>query len=100
MADAGLDPRSAAQLAFNRCGDAPLLAGDIDPELCRRVEGRAYADLADAHARIGAFIEEICNADRLHSARLWLQPDERRCGQRDQNSPGASRHRTSAMHAR
>jgi hypothetical protein len=28
----------------------------------------AYADLADAHARIGAFIEEIDNADRLHSA--------------------------------
>ena len=30
--------------------------------------GRADAGLADARARIGAFIEEVYNADRLHSA--------------------------------
>jgi hypothetical protein len=32
MADARLDRGAAAQLAFDRRGDAPLLAGDADPE--------------------------------------------------------------------
>ena len=38
------------------------------------VDGRAYADLADARARIGAFIEEVYNADRLHSALGYKSP--------------------------
>jgi hypothetical protein len=32
MADAGLDRRAAAQVPFDRFGDAPFLAGDKDPE--------------------------------------------------------------------
>ena len=37
-------------------------------------DGTAYADLEDARARIGAFIEEIYNADRLHSALGYKSP--------------------------
>jgi putative transposase len=38
------------------------------------VDGRTYADLADAHARVGAFIEDVYNADRLHSALGYKSP--------------------------
>ena len=34
----------------------------------------ACEDLADARAHIGAFIEDICNADRLHSALGYKSP--------------------------
>lgn len=37
-------------------------------------DGKAYADLDDARRRIGAFIEEIYNADRLHSALGYASP--------------------------
>ena len=32
------------------------------------VDSRAYANLEDARRRIGGFIEDVYNADRLHSA--------------------------------
>jgi transposase InsO family protein len=38
------------------------------------VDGRKYTDLADARARIGAFIAEVYNADRLHSALGYRSP--------------------------
>jgi len=38
------------------------------------VDGRAYANLDDARARIGAFIEDVYNADRLHSALGYRSP--------------------------
>ncbi len=38
------------------------------------VDARAYADLQDARSRIGAFIEDIYNADRLHSALGYKSP--------------------------
>ena len=38
------------------------------------VDGRTYADLADAHARVGALIEDVYNADRLHSALGYKSP--------------------------
>jgi transposase InsO family protein len=31
-------------------------------------DGQAYANLDDARRRVGAFIEDVYNADRLHSA--------------------------------
>lgn len=37
-------------------------------------DGKAYADLDDARRQIGAFIEEIYNADRLHSALGYTSP--------------------------
>jgi Integrase core domain len=40
----------------------------------REVDGRAYADLKDARAHIGAFIEDVYNADRLHSALGYKLP--------------------------
>ena len=40
------------------------------------VDGKAYADLDDARRRIGAFIETVYNAKRLHSALGYKPPDE------------------------
>ena len=38
------------------------------PLKAEEADGTAYADLKDARGRIGAFIEDVYNADRLHSA--------------------------------
>ena len=38
------------------------------------VDGRAYVNLEDARRRIGAFIEHVYNADRLHSALGYKSP--------------------------
>lgn len=38
------------------------------------VDGRAYADLSDARARLAAFIQDVYNADRLHSAIGYKSP--------------------------
>jgi putative transposase len=38
------------------------------------VNGRNYVDLDDARARIGAFIAEVYNTDRLHSALGYRSP--------------------------
>ena len=38
------------------------------------VNGQTYADLVDARSRIGAFIETVYNADRLHSALGYASP--------------------------
>ncbi len=40
------------------------------------VNGQSYRDLADAEARIGRFIEEIYNQQRLHSALKYRSPEE------------------------
>jgi putative transposase len=40
------------------------------------VNASAYRDLADAQTRIGAFIEEVYNRQRLHSALDYLSPQE------------------------
>ena len=38
------------------------------------VDGSSYRDLADATARIGAFVEDVYNTQRLHSALDYLSP--------------------------
>ena len=38
------------------------------------VDSRAYANLEDARRRIGGFIEDVYNADRLHSALGYKSP--------------------------
>jgi transposase InsO family protein len=38
------------------------------------VDGRSYANLEDARRRIGAFIDDVYNADRLHSALGYKSP--------------------------
>jgi transposase InsO family protein len=40
------------------------------------VNGQAYRDRAEAEASIGAFIEQVYNRQRLHSALAYLAPDE------------------------
>jgi putative transposase len=80
------------------CGDytAILRAHDIQPSMSRvgnpydnakaesfmktlkqeEVDGSAYRDAADAGARIGDFIEEVYNRQRLHSALDYRPPAE------------------------
>ena len=80
------------------CGDyaARLKAYDIEPSMSRvgnpydnakaerfmrtlkeeEVDGRAYRDVEDARASIGAFIETVYNRQRLHSALDYLSPEE------------------------
>ncbi|HEY1452923.1 MAG TPA: IS3 family transposase [Roseiarcus sp.] len=53
--------------------------------------GTAYVDLNDARARIGAFIEDVYNADRLHSALDYKSPiafeaDLRKTAERDRQT--------------
>ena len=38
------------------------------------VDGRAYADLEEARGSIGPFLEDVYNADRLHSALGYKSP--------------------------
>ena len=40
------------------------------------VDGSEYRDAADATARIGGFIEEVYNRQRLHSALDYRPPEE------------------------
>jgi len=40
------------------------------------VNGTDYRDLTDATARIGGFIEQVYNRQRLHSALAYQSPDE------------------------
>jgi len=40
------------------------------------VNGAAYRDLADARSRIGSFLEDVYNRQRLHSALGYLSPQE------------------------
>ena len=40
------------------------------------VQGRSYENVEDAKRRIGEFLEETYNRQRLHSALHYLTPDE------------------------
>jgi len=96
------------------CGDyaARLKIHDIAPSMSRvgnpydnakaerfmrtlkeeEVDGRAYRDVEDARASIGAFIETVYNRQRLHSALDYLSPEEY-----EENMPRSSRGLTPAM---
>lgn len=80
------------------CGDytALLAAHDIQPSMSRvgnpydnakaerfmrtlkeeEVDGSDYRDATDARSRIGTFIEQVYNRQRLHSALDYLTPEE------------------------
>ncbi len=53
------------------------------------VDGRSYRDAHHARNEIGAFIEEVYNAQRLHSALAYQSPAEFEAQHREQ-IPSAS----------
>ena len=54
------------------------------------VNGQAYRDRAEAEASIGAFIEQVYNRQRLHSALAYLAPDEFEASQASLPRPAPS----------
>ena len=54
------------------------------------VNANAYVDLEDARRQIGAFIEDVYNAKRLHSALGYKPPVEFEAGLRRNNSNQAN----------
>jgi putative transposase len=64
-----------------------------------QIDGRAYRDLAEAKADIGAFIDAVYNRDRLHSALGYRSPEQFEAWHKDGLRPGvadAARHGGSA----
>lgn len=59
------------------------------------VNGTGYRDLPDAKARIGTFIEQVYNQQRLHSALAYLSPDEY-----EEHQPSAAAQQPLAMTAK
>ena len=53
-----------------------------------QIDGRAYRDLAEATADIGAFIDAVYNRDRLHSALGYRSPDQFEAWHKDGLRPG------------
>jgi transposase InsO family protein len=53
-----------------------------------QIDGRAYRDLAEAKADIGAFIDAVYNRDRLHSALGYRSPDQFEAWHKDGLRPG------------
>jgi transposase InsO family protein len=60
-----------------------------------QVEGRAYRDLEHARGDIGAFIEEVYNRQRLHSALAYRSPAE---FEQDNQEPWAAAQQPMAQH--
>jgi putative transposase len=53
------------------------------------VHGTAYRDLEDARSRIGEFLEQVYNRQRLHSALRYLTPEEFEQASQAKESDGA-----------
>jgi transposase InsO family protein len=55
-----------------------------------QIDGRAYRDLAEAKADIGAFIDAVYNRERLHSALGYRSPEEFEAWQQASRQPGVA----------
>ena len=55
------------------------------------VDGQTYRDLADAQEKIGRFLEEVYNRQRLHSALDYLAPEVFELAQRSEPPHAAAR---------
>jgi transposase InsO family protein len=55
-----------------------------------QIDGRAYRDLAEAEADIGAFIDAVYNRERLHSALGYRSPEEFEAWQKTSLRPGVA----------
>ncbi len=53
------------------------------------VHGANYRDLEDARSRIGEFLEQVYNRQRLHSALRYLTPEELEQASQARGSDGA-----------
>ena len=56
-----------------------------------QIDGRAYRDLAEARADLGAFIDAVYNRERLHSALGYRSPDEFEAWQQTSLRPSVAR---------
>lgn len=75
--------QSGIQPSMSRAGcpyDNAMAESFMKTLKAEEVDGAAYRDLADARARIGQFIEEVYNRQRLHSALDYLSPEEFEAG--------------------
>src|ERR1700732_2358126 len=66
-------PRHAAQLNTHANARAERFMRTLKEE---EVHGNDYRDLEDACSRIGEFLEQVYNRQRLHSALRYLTPEE------------------------
>jgi putative transposase len=70
---------AAIQPSMSRAGcpyDNAMAESFMKTLKAEEVNGSDYRDLADASARIGHFIDDVYNRQRLHSALRYLSPEE------------------------
>ena len=68
-------PRHPAEHEPGRLSLRQRQGGELHEDAqAEEVDGRAYRDAEEARARIGTFIEEVYNRQRLHSALSYVAP--------------------------
>jgi transposase InsO family protein len=72
--ESGLTPRPRRRRWPGNPYDNAKVESFMKTLKAEEADGTAYAELKDARDRIGAFLEDVYNADRLHSAVGYKSP--------------------------